>query len=217
MFALVLAGCGIPPVNTKFISSTPAAASSYAVAQRAVRACSKLPDKEATLRAFKRSGFRANQTETPRRNGGGTFTRFTIEAPDNAVSVLLSGGDCYVGLESMTPTQSYNLASIWVRAYGAKSNSALGDGLSDHVSGAWRKSFTEPARLPDRAAYEHRIYIAAYKTWPHGPYDPQRGVGYNIAGLFPDKPGAAVKLSYVRTCRPIVSTGPNSGAFLPCT
>ena len=85
------------------------------------------------------------------------------------------------------------------------------------MSGAWRRFFTEPARIPDKAAYSHRIYIAAYKTWPQGPYDPQRNVAYSIDGTFPNKPGAAVRLSHVTECNPRFATGPRSGVFLPCS
>ena len=85
----------------------------------------------------------------------------------------------------------------------------LVDGLSDHVSGAWRNFFTEPARIPDKAAYYHRIYIAAYKTWPSGPYDPQRNLPYRAESIFPDGPGAAVRLSHVTECKPQIKTGPS--------
>lgn len=115
----------------------------------------------------------------------------------------------------MTPSQSAKLAQRWVRAFDAKSNAEVGDGLSDHVSGAWRHFFTEPARIPDKAAYSHRVYIAAYKTWPQGPYDPQRQFGYDIYGLFPEAPGAAIGLNHVVTCQPHIKTGPRSGIFLP--
>jgi hypothetical protein len=211
-----LASCSIPPVDTTYISSTPADARSFAVAQRAVRACTNMLDRERVLNQFRRSGFKVQRQQIELRRGR-TTERAIITAPDPRVSVLYGGGRCYVGLENMTPEQSSQLAKIWVKSYGAEPNSAYGDGLSDHVSGAWRRFFTEPARFPDKAPYYHRIYIAAYKTWPSGPYDPQRNIAYSVAGIFPDKPGAAVKLAHAVECKPIVKTGPRSGAFLPCS
>ena len=211
-----LASCSIPPVDTTYISSTPADAGSFALAQRAVRACTNVLDRANVLTRFRQSGFKVQQQQITLRRGR-TTERVTITAPDPRVRVLYGGGACYVGLENMTPEQSYQLARIWVKSYGAQPNSAYGDGLSDHVSGAWRRFFTEPARFPDKAPYYHRIYIAAYKTWPSGPYDPQRNIAYSVEGIFPDKPGAAVRLSHTAECKPIVKTGPKSGAFLPCS
>lgn len=211
-----LAGCGIPPVDTTFISSVPADARSFAVAQKAVRACTDLHNREKVLNSFRQAGFGVSRQQVDIR-GGRKIERISISSPDDAVSVLYLGNGCFVGLVNMTPSQSSRLASIWVEAYEAKPNSEFGDGLSDHVSGAWRRYFTEPARFPDKAPYSHRIVIAAYKTWPHGPYDPQRKVGYSIEGIFPDKPGAAVRLSHVIGCNAFVSTGPNSGVILPCS
>lgn len=211
-FAFGLAGCGIPPVDKTLISDNPASAESFAIAQKAVRACYGAN----ALSKFRRAGFGVSTQQFQLKNGRES-TRIFISSPDDAVSVLYHGDSCYVGLKNMTPSQSAQLAQIWVKAFEAKPNSAYGDGLSDHVSGAWRNFFTEPASIPDKAAYTHRIYIAAYKTWPSGPYDPQRNIPYSIEGIFPDGQGAAVELSHVIECKPHVSTGPRSGAFLPCS
>lgn len=211
---LGLVGCGIPPVDTTLISKTPADAKSFAVAKQAVRACKSLTNRE---RSFRQAGFGYSVQPVTLRNGRES-SRVIVSPPNDAVSVLVNGLSCYVGLENMTPSQSFELAQIWVKSYGAQPNSAYGDGLSDHVSGAWRIFFTEPARFPDKAAYRHRVYIASYKTWPHGPYDPQRNIAYDIGDIFPKKtPGAAVKLTHAIECEPIVSTGPRNGAFLPCS
>ena len=84
--------------------------------------------------------------------------------------MLISGvGICWIGLEGVTPKQSVELAQIWVAAFDAKPNSAYGDGLSDHVSGDWYNLFTEPELFPDKTRYKHPVFIAAYKTWTHGP------------------------------------------------
>lgn len=211
---LVLIGCEIPPVDTTLISKTPADAKSFAVAKQAVRACKSLTNRE---KNFRRAGFGYSTQPFKLRNGR-EISRISVSSPNDAVFVLIDGSECYVGLEYMTPSQSYELAQIWVQSYDAQPNSAHGDGLSDHVSGAWRNFFTEPARFPDKAAYSHRVYIASYKTWPHGPYDPQHNIAYDIGDFFPkNRPGAAVKLTHAIKCEPIVSTGPRSGAFLPCS
>lgn len=215
LFFFALAGCGIPPVDKTFISNTPANAKSFAIAKRAVEACSDLTNKEKVRRSFQSAGFGISVQQVVAKTGR-TISRTIVTSPDKTVSVLYLGNSCYVGLESMTPNQSKQLAEIWAKAFEAEPNSAFGDGLSDHVSGAWRRFFTEPYRIPDKAAYSHRIYISAYKTWPHGPYDPQRNVGFTIPE-FPKKPGAAVGLNHVIECRPQVQTGPSSGVFLPCS
>lgn len=207
-----LAGCGIPPVDPTLISDTPATAQSFAVAQQAARACYG-PN---ALTKFRNAGFGVTPQQVEVR-GGRIIERYLISPPDDSVSVIYQKYKCYVGLESMTPDQASQLAQIWVDAYDAKPNSAFGNGLSDHVSGAWRHFFTEPARIPDKAAYYHRIYIAAFKTWPHGPYDPQSHFPYSIEGIFPDTPGAAIRLSHAIECKPHIKTGPKSGAFLPCS
>ncbi len=211
-----LAGCGIPPVDTKFVSQTPAPAADLALARKAVDACTNISPRDEATAALKRAGFIVTEENFTVRRGR-TLRRIIVDDPRDRVSVLLDGSSCYVGLVGMTPEQSYSLASVWARKHRAEPNSAFGDGLSDHVSGAWRRFFTEPARLPVKAPYKHRIYIAAYKTWPSGPYDPQRNVAYDIEGLFPDRPGAAVKITHAIECDPIVSTGSRSGAFLPCS
>lgn len=209
---LGLSGCGIPSVDPTYISDVPADAQSFAVAQKAVRACYG----ENAISKLRRAGFGVSSQEVKLKNGRMAL-RYNVTSPDKRVTVLYQNKSCIVGLESMTPSQSAQLARIWVKAYDAKPNSEYGDGLSDHVSGAWRNFFTEPARFPDKAAYYHRIYIASYKTWPHGPYDPQRNIAYSIEGHFPKTKGAAVKLTHAIECQPIVSTGPKTGAFLPCS
>lgn len=79
---------------------------------------------------------------------------------------------CHVGLRSMTPQQSYNLALPLVKKFKAKTNAEHGDGLSDHVVQAWRVQSVGPPS----------VTIAAHKTWPAN------------TGGWPDVPGAAVTL-----------------------
>ncbi|ABD53739.1 hypothetical protein Jann_0822 [Jannaschia sp. CCS1] len=167
VLCLALIGCGIPPLNTATVSQTPAGAAQFALAQRAVQACGRLPDTDAARSALGRVGL----------SGDGTI----MTSSDQAVIVLMQGGRCAVGLRSMTPEQSHQLAQSWVRTYDAISNAEAGDGLSPLVIGAWR-SFT-----PNR-----RVFIAAHRTWP------------NEYSQFPDVAGAAVTLSYT-------ILGPRSG------
>jgi len=213
---VLVAGCEIPPVDPTYISDTPADAASFRVAQSAVRACSNLKNRSELRRKFQRAGFSIREERVKTRDG--EVSRFYITAPDPAVHVIYLGSSCYVGLEKMTPEQSAQLAQIWVRAHRAQPNSAFGDGLSDHVSGAWRRFFDEPAKAPTKAAYRHRIYIGAYKTWPYGPYDPQRDVGYKLPTTFPKTKGAAVALSHTSICEPswYVQSATNQ-FYLPCS
>lgn len=214
---LTVSACGIPPVDTKLVSSVPADQRTFAIAQDAVRACVDLYDWEKVKRRFRRAGFEVvSQRATTRQ--GRSISRTLVKSPDEAVSVLLLGNSCYVGLINMTPQQSAQLARIWVDAHDAEPNSAFGDGLSDHVSGAWRRYFIEPAQAPRKSPYLHRIVISAYKTWPHGPYDPQRNLAYDIAGAFPNLPGAAVRLHHFVECKPEwYIAAPKNQFYLPCS
>lgn len=212
---LVLAACEIPAVDPTYISEVPADARSFARAQKAVRACVIDKDRETALKRFRQAGFDVSERPFKLRSGK-TFMRAFVTDPDDKVFVLFIPNGCYVGLRNMTPAQSVQLAQRWVRAFDAKSNAEIGDGLSDHVAGAWRHFFTEPGRLPEKAAYDHRVYIAAYKTWPQGPYDPQRLFADDLSGLFPEAPGAAIRLNHVASCQLAVKSGPWPGKFSPC-
>lgn len=204
-----MANCGIPPVNDKLISDTPADAKSFALAKKAVRACSDLSSSRAVKSNFENAGFAVSTMQVELKNGA-AIERLLISSPNKDVSIRYLGNKCYVGLEQMTPNQSFQLAKIWADAHDAKPNSAYGDGLSDHVAGAWRRFFSEPPRLPVKATYHHRVYVAAYKTWPHGPYAPQRNTAFPIEP-FPNVPGAAVMLSHIADCSTYISTMPHSG------
>ncbi|MEM9395115.1 MAG: hypothetical protein AAGA38_14745 [Pseudomonadota bacterium] len=211
----VTAACGVPEYEPTYISTVPANSQSYAVAERAVRACIGVGLPGGIKRQFQRAGFDVGVQPIKARNGR-LIERTMVTAPDEAVTILILGDTCYVGLEGMTPDQSAQLAKIWARAYGEDADKPVNQDLSDPLSVSWFKSFAEPARMPDKAAFSHQIYIAAYKTWPNGRYDPQRTVGYDILD-FPQKPGAAVMLRHKVLCNPHVINGPLSGAFLSCS
>ena len=53
----VVAGCEISPVDTRLVSTVPADAQSFAIAERAVRACTDVTNAEKVRRNFQRAGF----------------------------------------------------------------------------------------------------------------------------------------------------------------
>ena len=213
---LGLSGCVAAPVNTSLISTAPASEANFTVAQQAVKACKNVINRSQVLNNFRKFGFGVSEQLVSGQSNR-SYTRAIITPPTDAVSVLFHPSRCYVGLKGMTPSQSVRLAQIWVDAYNARPNSDFGDGLSHHVSGAWRRFVDEPARIPDKAAYKHRIYIAAYKTWPTGPYDPQKNLPFEVDSAFPNAAGAAVSLRHGTDCISYIKTGPRSGVFLACS
>lgn len=167
-----LSGCpGIPPVNEATISQTPVSSRLYAQAQRAVDVCAKLPDMEAVKAGFAALGYPVFAPQTPSAEGAFTIGGISRWGPDLYVNV--GSGGCLIGVEGMTPQQSYNLVLPWVKRWGAITNAQAGQGLSEHVVQAWR---SETAN--------RKVYISAGKTW-----DPQ-------VADFPNVPGASVRLRY---------------------
>lgn len=139
----------------------------------AVNACAKLPDTEAVLSGLEEIGFKRTRKDASKNQSSDPFDE-VVSDPSGNLKIEASSQGCIVGLEGMTPEQSYELALPWVDAYGARTNASLGQGLSQHVIEAWRA--TSPQGVP--------IFIAAYKTWP---------LRSNVAS---DLPGSAVRLSY---------------------
>ncbi len=175
--ALTVGCASIPPVNTSTISTTPASSAAFAEAKRAARACTGLPDEQEMLRRFRALGYRTPAGPDTDSNEGSANENAFILGPlvqhdDGSVIVQAGTGYCYVGLRSMTPEQSRQLAQILVSKYGATTNAENGQGLSDHAVQAWR---VQNGGVP-------KVLIAANKTWP---WD---------RGLWPDVPGAAVTL-----------------------
>ncbi len=187
--AVALSACVSSQFDEAMISEIPADASSLAIAQQAVKACASLPDEDGVSRSFKQAGFQVSKQPVALSNGRET-ERMLVKAPNENVSVLVHGNNCYVGVVGMTPGQSVELAQHWVSKFKAHSNSAHGDGSAEQVAGAWRK-------FENKVGLEHTVFIAAYKSWPTGPYDPQRNVAFSVSDLFPNVPGAAVKLNYI--------------------
>lgn len=174
----LVSGCArIPPVNTATISKSPASSVAFAEARKAVRACSALPDVKAMFDRFEAIGYRspsapdsASRTDLP---GGKTRVVIPVVSHDDGEVIVQAGaGYCYVGLRGMTPQQSFTLAQLWVKRYGATTNAENGDGLSDHNVQAWR---VQRNGVPS-------VLIGAHKTWP---WD---------RGRWPSVPGAAVTL-----------------------
>lgn len=153
--AVALTGCsGVPPVNTSTISETPANAQRYAAARQAVNICSKLPDTEAVMRGFEALGYQRSRLEFTT-NGGKKLISESINSQSKDLKIIASSEGCTIGLEGMTPDQSYRLALPWVRKFGLVTNESLGQGVSPHVVQAWQFP-TFP---------NSQILVSAGKTW----------------------------------------------------
>ncbi len=124
--------------------------------------------------AFAAMGYASGETRATQRNGNTLTSGRVVSYNDGGVIVQVSEQRCYIGVLSMTPEQSLQLAQPWVREYRAITNAEFGDGLSPHVVQAWR---VQPGPVPT-------VLIAAHKTWP---WD---------RGTWPDEPGAAVTLHH---------------------
>lgn len=171
---MALAGClGIPPVNTATISENPASAQRYAAARQAVKICSRLPDTEAVMRGFEALGYKRSRLEFTT-NDGRTIVSESINSQNTDLKIIASSQGCTIGLEGMTPDQSFQLAQPWVRKFGLVTNESLGQGLSPHVVQAWQ--------FPRFAHSE--ILVSAGRTWHIG------------SGLSSNVPGASVRLIY---------------------
>ena len=158
-------------VRARDISSVPASSSQFRIAQTAVSICGQnFPGLESTASNLRAAGFQ--ETQNPRFTGISSLQRFIIfEHPDASILVGLANRGqrvCLVGLEGMTPNQSFSLAQAWVKRYGATTNAENGQGLSSQVVQAWQS-----------ANLDRTVFIAALKSFP-----------------FFEKPGAAVRLTH---------------------
>ncbi|SHG92667.1 hypothetical protein SAMN05444003_1580 [Cognatiyoonia sediminum] len=165
----LLIGCA-PPVDDELISYFGAPEQDLAVAKNAVEICGNTSPK-AREEAFRNIGF-VNATFVNSERSIDDVDGLLLIEPESDVVVKLGqdGGvsGCIVGLKGMSPEQSFNLALIWVRKFGAVSNTELGQGLTPNAIEAWR---FRGDGFP--------IFIAAYKTWD-----------------LLEEPGAAVRLSH---------------------
>lgn len=171
-----LAGCpGIPDVNTSTISETPASTQRYNAAKEAVRICSRYPDTEAVLRGFEALGYKRTRFELTTKDGQ-TLVSESINSQNSDLKIFASSAGCTIGLEGMTPEQSFQLVQPWVRKYGLVTNASLGQGLSPHVVQAWQ--------FPEFPTTQ--VLASAGKTWHwDGPISSK-------------VPGASVRLIYRR-------------------
>ena len=171
-----LLGCaGIPPVNTDTISQNPATPQRYAAALQAVNICSKLPDTEAVMSGFEALGYKRTRLVLTTYDGTVTSSD-SINSKSTDLKIIASSEGCTIGLEGMTPEQSFQLAQPWVKRFGLVTNESLGQGLSPHAVQAWQ--------FP---TYPHtQILASAGKTW------------YVGSGVTSDVPGASVRLFYER-------------------
>lgn len=79
--------------------------------------------------------------------------------PDNALAREKAGRHmvaacCIVGLEGMTPQQSFQLAEPRARKFDAQTNAERGQGLVSNAVQAWAS-----------IGESRGVYVAAYKTW----------------------------------------------------
>ena len=171
---MALAGCpGIPPVNTETISENPASAARYAAARQAVNICSRLPDTEAVMRGFEALGYERSRLEFTT-NDGKTLVSESVTSQNTDLKIIASSAGCTIGLEGMTPDQSFQLAQPWVRKFGLVTNESLGDGLSPHAVQAWQYP-----------TFPHtQVLVSAGKTW------------HRNSGISSNAKGASVRLIY---------------------
>jgi hypothetical protein len=166
---LAVSGC-MTAEGTGQSASVKASDEQFAFASQAAKVCSDtFPDEKAAETKLKSLGY--NET--------GGQAGFRYYRSDNSDVILVIGRMskeriCIVGLENMTPDQSYNLALPWVNKYRAVTNAERGQGLSKKVVQAW-------ASFDDK----RNVYIAANKSWQE-----QREP-------FPKTPGASIRLIYL--------------------
>ncbi|MEL6466499.1 MAG: hypothetical protein AAFQ58_16155 [Pseudomonadota bacterium] len=170
---LLLSGCDTA-VNQTLVSTTPATPQEFSEAKSAASVCGRhAPNWVAASTALKAEGYA--ETEDPRLASIQRAQRAVIlEKPGIDVVVLLGArggeGACIVGLEGMTPQQSFELAQPWVKKFDARTNAERGQGLAKNTVQAW--GTLEEKRI---------VYIAAFKTWD-----------------VLDAPGAAARLLYIQ-------------------
>ena len=166
---LVISGCRTADGISQ---STPVEASDdqFAFASQAAKVCSdNFPDYKAAEAKFKSLGYE----EVGWQAG---YRYYRSESTDVILIIgrMAKERICIVGLENMTPDQSYKLALPWVNKYDAVTNAERGQGLSDKAVQAWA-SFGD----------SWNVYIAADKSWQEK-REP-----------FPKTPGASIRLIYL--------------------
>lgn len=170
---LALAACNTT-VDQTMISQAPIPSGQIAYARKAVEICgSHVPNMQNAQDALLANGYR--ETTDERLANIRRTQRVTILENDNSNVIVLLGSQgrrniCVVGLEGLTPQQSYSLALPWVKKFDAQTNAERGQGLSNNASQAW--GVIEEERI---------VNIVAYKTWD-----------------ILDAPGAAVRLIHIK-------------------
>jgi len=173
--AVALSACvGVPALNTETISSTPASKNGIAKVRRFASICSRFPNRDAVFQGFQAMGHPSGQIHIVLDNGKELVGGRSVQFDDGEVIVSVNEEQCFIGLRSMTPDQSFALAKIWATHFDLITNAEAGDGLSDRVVQAWRAK-TYPGV---------QILVAAHKTWP------------NQGSPWPKEPGAAITLRY---------------------
>lgn len=151
---LLISGCEAPP-NQRLISATPASSQQFSEAKSAAAVCGRhAPNWVAASAELKADGY--VETKDPRL---ASVRRAVILEKSGTDVIVLLGSEgkeraCIVGLEGMTPQQSFELAQPWVQKFDAQTNAERGQGLAKDAVQAWGK-----------IEENRNIFIAAFKTW----------------------------------------------------
>lgn len=169
---LALTSCDAS-VDQALISEVPVSALQFSDAQRAAEICGRnAPNWIGAEETLKANGY-VETTDERLSNIQRTQRAVILESSNSDVLVLLGSrggeGACVIGMNGMTPQQSFELALPWVSQFGAQTNADRGQGLANNAVQAW--GVLEENRI---------VYIAAFKTWD-----------------VLDAPGAAARLLYV--------------------
>ncbi len=167
---LAVSGC-MTAEGTNQTAPVEASDEQFAFASQAAKVCSdNFPNEKAAEAKFK-------SLEYEEVGGQTGFRYYRSESTDVILVIGRMSKEriCIVGLENMSPDQSYKLALPWVNKYGAITNAERGQGLSKKVVQAWA-SFDD----------NRNVYIAASKSWQES-REP-----------FPKTPGASIRLIYLQ-------------------
>ena len=154
---IAVSGCD-PAVDTSLISRTPAPAAAVERAETALAICARnLQDYAETVRLIAAAGF-AETRSSILAEPQSRFRFRSFASARHGVEITIVQQDrenlCLVGVDDLTPAQSFDLAAPVAEMFGAVTNAERDNGLANNAVEAWALFG------PDR-----NLYIAAYKTW----------------------------------------------------
>ncbi|MFW2545503.1 hypothetical protein ACN2XU_22975 [Primorskyibacter sp. 2E107] len=140
------------------MSAEPVTAERFAVAEAAAATCGAMAPNWAGLEVQLKAAGYVETDDAALKAAGRREGAVILEDPTSGALVLIGSrggeGTCIVGMEGLTPQQSYGLALPWVKSFDLQTIVERGQGLAKNAVQAW-------GRLePDRD-----VYVAAYKTW----------------------------------------------------